>query len=73
MKAMILDRTVRLDDDSSPLRYAELPAPVPREGEILIRVLVCGVCHTELDEIEGRTPAPRLPVVPGHQVVGRVV
>jgi propanol-preferring alcohol dehydrogenase len=39
----------------------------------LIQVSVCGVCHTELDEIEGRTPPPRLPVVPGHQVIGRVV
>jgi propanol-preferring alcohol dehydrogenase len=72
MKAMILDRTVSLADNSSPLRLAALPEPVPREGEILIRVSVCGVCHTEIDEIEGRTPPPRFPVVPGHQVVGRV-
>jgi propanol-preferring alcohol dehydrogenase len=43
---------------------------VPAEGEVLIRVTVCGVCHTELDEIEGRTPPPSLPIVPGHQVVG---
>src|SRR5262249_23162773 len=41
-------------------------------GELLIRVQTCGVCHTELDEIEGRTPPPRLPIVLGHQVVGRV-
>ena len=40
---------------------------------MLIRVSCCGVCHTELDEIEGRTPPPRLPVILGHQVVGRVV
>jgi propanol-preferring alcohol dehydrogenase len=73
MKAMILDRIASLSNDSSPLRFAELPAPVPREGETLIRVTACGVCHTELDEIEGRTPPPRLPVIPGHQVVGRVV
>ena len=51
---------------------ADLPVPVPGEGEVRIRVSVCGVCHTELDEIEGRTPPPRLPVVPGHQAVGRV-
>ena len=49
-----------------------MPDPVPGEGEILVEVSACGVCHTELDEIEGRTPPPRLPVVPGHQVVGRV-
>ncbi len=73
MKAMILDRIVSLADNGSPLRLAELPVPVPREGEILIRVSACGVCHAELDEIEGRTPPPGLPVVPGHQVVGRVV
>ncbi len=72
MKAMILDRIVSLADNSS-LRLAELPVPTPREGETLIHVAVCGVCHTELDEIEGRTPPPKLPVVPGHQVIGRVV
>jgi propanol-preferring alcohol dehydrogenase len=73
MKAMILDRIAGFADDSSPLRRAELPVPVPQEGETLVQVSVCGVCHTELDEIEGRTPPPRLPVVPGHQVIGRVV
>jgi sigma-B regulation protein RsbU (phosphoserine phosphatase) len=50
-----------------------LPDPVPQAGEIQIRVSACGVCHTELDEIEGRTAPPALPVIPGHQVVGTVV
>ena len=50
----------------------DLPDPVPREKEILVKVSACGVCHTELDEIEGRTPPPQLPVVLGHQVVGTV-
>ncbi len=50
----------------------DLATPVPGDDEILIKVSVCGVCHTELDEIEGRTPPPFFPVVPGHQVVGRV-
>jgi propanol-preferring alcohol dehydrogenase len=50
-----------------------VPDPIPGPGEVLIRVSVCGVCHTELDEIEGRTPPPSLPIIPGHQVVGRVV
>jgi propanol-preferring alcohol dehydrogenase len=54
------------------LKKADLPMPEPGEGEILIRVRACGVCHTELDEIEGRTPPSRFPVVPGHQVVGTV-
>jgi propanol-preferring alcohol dehydrogenase len=49
-----------------------LPIPEPSTGEIRIRVSVCGVCHTELDEIEGRTPPPSYPMVPGHQVVGVV-
>jgi propanol-preferring alcohol dehydrogenase len=73
MKAMILERIVNLSDERAPLRPVELPVPRPGDGETLIRVSVCGVCHTELDEIEGRTPPPRLPVTPGHQVVGRVV
>ena len=51
---------------------ADLPDPVPGDGEILVKVSVCGVCHTELDEIEGRTPPLRFPVVLGHEVVGRV-
>lgn len=73
MKAMILERIVNLAEDSEPLRLVDLPVPRPNNGETLIRVAACGVCHTELDEIEGRTPPPRLPVIPGHQVVGRVV
>ncbi|HOU14272.1 MAG TPA: zinc-dependent alcohol dehydrogenase family protein [Anaerolineae bacterium] len=73
MKAMLLPKLCNLADEHSPLRLTELPNPVPAAGEILLRVSACGVCHTELDEIEGRTPPPRLPVVLGHQVVGRVV
>ena len=73
MKAMMIDRIVSLATERAPLRPVELPVPRPGDGETLIRVAACGVCHTELDEIEGRTPPPRLPVIPGHQVVGRVV
>lgn len=54
------------------LKLSDLPVPKPQPHEILIRVSVCGVCHTELDEIEGRTPPPDLPMTPGHQVVGWV-
>jgi propanol-preferring alcohol dehydrogenase len=72
MKAMLLTRLTQLPDDRAPLQLAELPDPVPGENEILIEIWACGVCHTELDEIEGRTPPPSLPVVLGHQVVGRV-
>ena len=72
MRAMVLKRLTEMATQPEPLEGADLPVPAPGPGELLLRVSVCGVCHTELDEIEGRTPPPRLPVVPGHQVVGRV-
>jgi len=72
MKAMVLKRLCNLTDNRTPLELMELPVPVPGEKEILLKVSACGVCHTELDEIEGRTPPSQLPVIPGHQVVGRV-
>jgi len=73
MKAMLMDRITDLSWDEEPLRLVDRACPVTGPGQILVRVSACGVCHTELDEIEGRTRPPRLPVVPGHQVVGRVV
>ncbi len=72
MKAMLLERIVSLDDCDTPLTLAEIPRPEPGPREVRLKVLACGVCHTELDEIEGRTAPPRLPVVPGHEVIGRV-
>jgi propanol-preferring alcohol dehydrogenase len=69
---MILARLGSLAEHPEPLAILNRPDPVPGAGEILVRVRACGVCHTELDEIEGRTPPPRLPVIPGHQVVGTV-
>jgi propanol-preferring alcohol dehydrogenase len=72
MKAMVLTQVRSLRETRRPLDLVDLPEPSPGPGEILVKVSRCGVCHTELDEIEGRTPPPRLPVVPGHQVVGRV-
>jgi propanol-preferring alcohol dehydrogenase len=72
MKAMVLNKLYNLEENKTPLELADLPDPVPGEKEILVKVSACGVCHTELDEIEGRTPPPRLPVVLGHQVVGTV-
>ncbi len=72
MIAMVLRSIQTFDRYASPLVREHLPDPIPADNEILIRVSVCGVCHTELDEIEGRTPPPRLPVVLGHQVVGNV-
>src|SRR5512142_315263 len=73
MRAMILPALAPLQDNPNPLQLADLPVPEPGTGEVLVQVSVCGVCHTELDEIEGRLPPPRLPVILGHQVVGEVV
>ena len=72
MRAMVLSRIVSLERDRSPLELRDVPTPDPRPGEILVKVSVCGVCHTEIDEIEGRTPPGFFPVVLGHQVVGVV-
>jgi propanol-preferring alcohol dehydrogenase len=72
MKALVLKQLCSIEENRQPLELVDLPDPQPAGGELLVRVSACGVCHTELDEIEGRTPPPRLPVVLGHQVVGRV-
>jgi propanol-preferring alcohol dehydrogenase len=69
---MVLESLGDLKTDPTPLRLHSLNEPSLAPGEVLLRVTRCGVCHTELDEIEGRTPPPRLPVIPGHQVVGVV-
>lgn len=69
MKAMVLQEISPVE--AEPLKWMDLPDPAAGPKEVLIRVSACGVCHTELDEIEGRLP-PKLPVVLGHQIVGRV-
>src|SRR5215213_10689241 len=71
MKACILDAPAPID--SRPLRLAEVPAPSPREDELLVRVSACGICRTDLHVVEGELPQHLSPVIPGHQVVGRVV
>lgn len=70
MKAMVLQQPGSLD--SPRLTERDLPARSPGEGEILIRVSHCGVCHTDLHIVEGELPPQKLPLVPGHQVVGVV-
>ncbi len=72
MKAMLLTQLSDLRQDQAPLKYTDVEIPTPGPDEILLKVSVCGVCHTELDEIEGRTAPPKLPVIPGHQVIGTV-
>ncbi|MBU1661097.1 MAG: zinc-dependent alcohol dehydrogenase family protein [Chloroflexi bacterium] len=72
MKAMLLTELGDMKSKPTPLSLHDVPDPIPGEGEVLVKVSTCGVCHTELDEIEGRTPPPKLPVILGHQVVGIV-
>jgi propanol-preferring alcohol dehydrogenase len=70
MKAMILDKPAPIED--KPLRLVDLPIPTPADHQILVKVSVCGACHTDLDEAEGRLEPTISPVIPGHQVVGIV-
>jgi len=70
MRAMLLDR--HADALTRPLRLAAAAIPVPGEHEILVRVRACGVCRTDLHVIEADLPSQRLPLIPGHQVVGTV-
>jgi len=67
MRAMVLDA------QRSPLRADDIPVPEPDAGQVLIRVDVCGVCRTDLHVVDGELTHPKLPLVPGHQIVGRVV
>jgi propanol-preferring alcohol dehydrogenase len=66
-------RAMVLDSPREPLRLADLPRPEPGPGELLIEVAACGVCRTDLHVVDGELPDPKLPLVPGHQIVGRVV
>ena len=66
MRAMILDVP------GEPLRVAEVPLPEPGEGQLLLRVHCCAVCRTDLHVVDGELPHPRLPLIPGHQIVGTV-
>ena len=71
MKAMLLHKAAPIEN--SPLVPADIEAPQPQLGEVLIKVEACGLCHTDLHTIEGELKLPKLPLIPGHQVVGKVV
>jgi alcohol dehydrogenase, propanol-preferring len=73
MKAWYLNRVTDLASARRPLELVEIERPLPGPDHLLIKVSCCGVCHTELDEIEGRTLPLNYPVIPGHQVIGNVV
>ena len=62
-----------LDAPRTPLRPAELPDPEPAAGEVVLEVAACAVCRTDLHVVDGELTEPKLPLVPGHQIVGRVV
>ena len=66
MRAMVLER------QREPLRPAELPDPQPGPGQVLVSVAACGVCRTDLHIVDGDLTEPKLPLVPGHQIVGTV-
>ncbi len=70
MKALVLDGPKPVAQN--PLRLGSCPTPVPGPGQIRIRVHACGICHTDLHTVVGDLPLPRLPLIPGHQVVGVV-
>ncbi len=72
MLAMAITKLGEITRQSEPVQSINLEIPTPGPAEVLIAVSHCGVCHTELDEIEGRTPPCELPRIPGHQVVGKV-
>lgn len=70
MRAIVLNKISPIE--KKPLEAVDLPIPVPNDNQILVKVSVCGACHTDLDETEGRLMPGKLPIVPGHQVVGVV-
>src|ERR1700758_4728301 len=66
MHAMILDKP------GTALRETEIPEPVPHSGQVKVRVRACAVCRTDLHVLDGELPNPKLPLVPGHEIVGTV-
>jgi alcohol dehydrogenase, propanol-preferring len=67
MRAMVLEQP------GKPLRLVELPVPEPGAGQVLVKVAACAVCRTDLHVVDGELPEPKLPIVPGHEIVGQVV
>ena len=66
MKAMVLNRP------GTPLQWTELPDRQPSSGEVRVKVLACGVCRTDLHVLDGELPDPKSPIIPGHEIVGRI-
>ncbi len=70
MIGMVLENPDNIEN--APLKLKEIEIPEPSSGEILIKVSACGICHTDLHVIEGELPLKKLPIIPGHQIIGRV-
>ncbi|HZS05646.1 MAG TPA: zinc-dependent alcohol dehydrogenase family protein [Blastocatellia bacterium] len=70
MRACLLQSSAPIEQN--PLVYTEVPRPTPAGDQVLVRVSACGVCRTDLHVIEGELPQRKMPVIPGHQVVGRI-
>jgi alcohol dehydrogenase, propanol-preferring len=66
MRAMVLERA------KQPLQLREVPKPKPASGQLLVRVATCAICRTDLHVVDGELPDPKLPLIPGHQIVGRI-
>jgi propanol-preferring alcohol dehydrogenase len=66
MRAMVLDKP------KQPLQLRDVPKPTPAVGQVLVRVATCAVCRTDLHVVDGELPDPKLPLIPGHQIVGHV-
>src|SRR5262245_45574545 len=65
-------RAMQLDRAGGVLKPVELQAPKPSSGEVRVRIGACGVCRTDLHVVDGELPHPKLPIIPGHEIVGRI-
>lgn len=70
MKALVLEKQQHLE--KHPLKLKDVPAPEPLKDEVRIRINICGACRTDLHIVEGELPAHKMPVIPGHQIVGKI-
>lgn len=70
MKAMILKKSQPIEEE--PLEMVEIADPMPGPGEVRIKISTCGICHTDLHVVEGELPSKKLPIIPGHEIVGAV-
>src|ERR1700758_896452 len=67
MRAMVLDKPTQ------PLQSRDVPKPKPARGQLLVRVSACAVCRTDLHVVDGELPNPKLPLIPGHEIVGEIL